>query len=312
MDTEILIIAEVGGNVGWGHLSRASLLRRILAPYFDVELNVVNRQEWTDRELRDKYAIRRRSAKLVFSDGLCLKDTITKYIEYEYLVSLSYISDVNDISNLVIAPALNGLVDDPKVYTDLRTLLCNIPINSKTNHTSVKYCNNVDIGVCFGGADVDNLGPSLASALNINGLTTRLFIPSNRMVHAYEDFLNRKLDGDENNGYPYYELSGCKLIITQGGITAVELALLNLPIVIRKRHGFGNAYHFLKKMKLAEIFDKNDLNFMVDTIMELVEEDLQINKIHSHGAELLNRIDHQFWIEFCYMYFQGKINVRIL
>ena len=75
----VLIVAEIGKNVGWGHVARAHLLREILSPNMTVTLKVINREPWDDSLLEDEYALRNIvDADIVFLDGLSLDKEVER------------------------------------------------------------------------------------------------------------------------------------------------------------------------------------------------------------------------------------------
>lgn len=306
--SDILIVAEVGGKVGWGHLSRASKLYHILLPYFDVELAVVNRQSWTDSQLEQQFSLKGATAKLLISDGLSLKALISNKVKYESLISLSYLSDVNDEADLVVAPALNGLANDPKIYTGLNAILCNIPDDDQLIKQDVHDESNIEIGVCLGGADVDCLGPSMVSYINEHGHSARLFSPSKKSNNSFECFLQRKLVKGEVNKFPYYDLKDCRVTVTQGGLTAVELSLLGMPIIIRTRKGFGDAYHFLKDKNYAVTADLNDPKEIAKLAVRLCEDEEWVRKTRYEGIKLKSTIDESYWLNLSHGFINGERN----
>lgn len=243
----VAILAEVGHRVGWGHVSRSVILQRILSSECHVTLKVVNREPWDDSSLAREFALREPiDADIVFADGLELSEELNEKVRADSVVSLSYMSDINEMADLVVAPALNEMEVPSHFLTDLDALLCNRP---QTMGLPVRRENHpLTIGICMGGADVEGLGPTLEAALNELGYRTRTLANDASRRRTLSLFLEDKLRECHEDPFPYYAFSDCDVAVCQGGLSAIELALLGIPTVIRSRSDFKTAYGFLDSL----------------------------------------------------------------
>lgn len=242
---QVGIIAEVGHRVGWGHVSRCMILHRILSRECDVTVKVLNRELWDDASLAREFAFQEPvKADVVFVDGLQLRKDLSGKISAGSIVSLSYMSDVNDIANLVIAPALGGMDVPSHFLTDVGAILCNRPRAMAGPHYS-KGCPST-IGISMGGGDVEGLTPILEEALKVSGYKTLTLASHAGCQGTLSKFLGEKLREHQVDPFPYYAFSDCELVVCQGGLSAIEIALLGVPSVIRHRSDFTPAYGFLE------------------------------------------------------------------
>ena len=294
----VLIVAEIGPKVGWGHLARCALLKNILATHFSVSLKVVNREAWKDAFLKKNYALSGTSdADLVFYDGLSLKREAEQHVTGLSTASLSYISDINDTVDVVIAPSLHGMTASNKTITDLAALLCNMP-NDELGlelEQSPSYDQNL-IGVCMGGGDVDGVTPAITHKLNELGYTTRVFPhPRNRQI-CVDGFLHQKLSSKALQPFPYEDFKNCAAVICQGGLSAVEFALMGIPTVIRRRSDFSEAYRFLQMKGCSKPSSENSIPSLIDALELIIKTPDLRRQMSVAGRSLYAQIDDCFWL----------------
>jgi spore coat polysaccharide biosynthesis predicted glycosyltransferase SpsG len=292
----VAIVAEVGHRVGWGHVSRSVMLRRILSSEYHVTLKVVNREPWDDTLLASEFALRKPlDADIVFADGLELREEINKKARADSVVSLSYMSDINEMADLVVAPALNGMEVPDYYMTDLEALLCNRP---QTTVAPVRQGGSkMTIGICMGGADVEGLGPTLEASLNEFGYRTRILANDASRRATLSQFLEDKLREHQDDPFPYYALSDCDVAVCQGGLSAIELALLGVPTVMRSRSDFAPAYKFLESLGCSLRLSSADTAELIEVIAELSEDADQRTAMVRACSELSAQICNTFWIK---------------
>jgi spore coat polysaccharide biosynthesis predicted glycosyltransferase SpsG len=295
----VLIVAEIGKNVGWGHVARAHLLREILSPNMTVTLKVINREPWDDSLLEDEYALRNIvDADIVFLDGLSLDKEVERYVRSPRKISLSYISDVNRYVDYVVAPSLNGMTAPDHFITDLSAMLCNRPstelLKSISQHTTAS--DKKLIGVCMGGSDADGVAPSIVASLASRGFETVTYPAQRNHLLSLNDFLYRKLKCQESQVFPYSELKMCRAVICQGGLSAVEFALMGMPTVIRRRTDFSEAYRFLFSKGCALPSIENTIPSMINAI-EQITDNYQLHQRMSLAGKSLNAsLGKSFWL----------------
>jgi len=290
----VLIVAEVGHRVGWGHVSRCMILRQILASQYDVTLKVVNREPWEDASLARDFALREGiDADVVFADGLQLAGELAGKVRADTLVSLSYVSDINEMADVVVAPALNGM-DVPDHYvTDLSALVCNWPV--KIADRFQRAGQQLTVGISMGGADVEGLTPLLEAELGQLGHRTITLGDSRGGVRTLPRFLDDKLREQEEDPFPYYGFSDCDLVVCQGGLSAIEIALLGVPSVIRSRSDFTPAYGFLESLGCSLRAQKGGIGNLLAAVEELSEDvDRRLKMVRACGA-LEEKIQASFW-----------------
>ncbi|CAD5285810.1 hypothetical protein ALTERO38_50517 [Alteromonas sp. 38] len=294
----VLIVAEIGKNVGWGHVARAQLLREILSPKMAVTLKVVNREPWGDPLLEDEYALRNIvDADIVFLDGLSLKKETECYVRAPKKISLSYISDVNEDVDYVVAPSLNGMTAPAHFLTDLSAVLCNIPSSKWMESASkpIKARNTRLIGVCMGGGDADGVAPSIVDALAEQGYEPLVYPPQKNKSLSLNEFLHRKLKDKESQAFSYSDLKACNAVICQGGLSAVELALMGMPTVIRRRTNFSEAYRFLYSYGCALPSTENTIPSLINAIEKIADDPQLRQRMSLAGKSLNTHVDKSFW-----------------
>jgi len=295
----VLIVAEVGKQVGWGHVARAQLLKSLLAPHMAVSVKVVNREHWDSPSLKVEFALDHIvDADIVFLDGLTLRQETDCYVRAPIKVSLSYISDMNEFVDHVIAPALNGMDSPSHFITDLSAMLCNNPSVNMPLHSesTIEQSKNKLIGVCMGGGDADGVAPAIVSALAERGLEAFTYpAPSSYRLSLCE-FLHRKLKSKELQPFPYSILSDCRAVICQGGLSAVEFALMGMPTVIRRRTDFSDAYHFLYAQGCAMPSKVNTIPAIIDSVESVIQDSSLRHRMSKTGKALDARLDETFWL----------------
>jgi spore coat polysaccharide biosynthesis predicted glycosyltransferase SpsG len=291
-----LIVAEIGKQVGWGHVARAHILKTLLSPHMAVTVKVVNREPWNALELEEEFALNDVvDADIVFLDGLSLNRESDRFIRAPRKVSLSYISDVNDYVDLAIAPALNGMPARSHFITDLSAMLCNNPaVDSVLN--ADRSADNKTIGVCMGGGDADGVASEIVDALESRGFEAFMYPTSSMQKLSLDEFLKRKLVGTERQPFPYSSMKHCHTVICQGGLSAVELALMGMPTVIRRRTNFSDAYRFLYNQGCALQTDLNSIPAIIDGVEQIVEDALLWRRMSEAGKVLNARLSESFWL----------------
>jgi spore coat polysaccharide biosynthesis predicted glycosyltransferase SpsG len=291
----VAIVAEVGHRVGCGHVSRCVILQRILARECCVTLKVVNREPWDDSSLASEFALRESvDADIVFADGLELREELTEKVHADLVVSLSYMSDINETADLVVAPALNGTEVPGHFLTDLDALLCNRP---KTMAAPVYRAGHPPtIGICMGGADVEGLGPKLEVALNELGYRARIRANDASRRRTLSLFLEDKLRERQEDPFPYYALSGCDVVVCQGGLSAIELALLGIPAVLRTRSDFTAAYGFLESLGCSLRLSGDGIVELLGAVSMLCEDTDRRSAMVRSCSALGAQIRESFWI----------------
>jgi len=290
----VVLVAEVGQRVGWGHVSRCLILRRLLLRAFEVELKVVNRDGWDNPELEGRYALQGLvRADVVIADGLQLRQELSRGVRADSVISLSYMSDVNDVADLVVAPALNGMDVPGHFVTDLTAILCNRP------KTRTGFCEGaagaLTIGISMGGADVEGLTPALEAVLKQAGYQTLTLANGNGRHPTLSHFLEHKLNEYSADPFPYYGFSECDLVVCQGGLSAIEIALLGVPTVIRSRSDFAPAYQFLELSGCSRRSAGGDIRELEKTIRSVCESASLRSDMARACCGLEARIDESFW-----------------
>lgn len=293
----VALIAEVGHRVGWGHVSRCMILRDILSRECDVVVRIVNREPWEDPLLEKEFAYQESlRADVVFIDGLMLRDELSKTPVFGgALVSLSYMSDLNSEADLVVAPALNGMPVPEHYVTDLEAILCNRPSN--TVHSDRRSGQAKTIGISMGGADVEGMTPILRGAMEELGYDARTSANSADCQRTLPQFLSDKLRAGEADSFPYYSFSGCDLVVCQGGLSSIEMALLGIPTVIRSRSDFTPAYGFLEASGCALRYGGKDIDELVDVIANLCEDACRRADMVRACSDLSGKIRESFWMK---------------
>ncbi|NWO06297.1 MAG: hypothetical protein HLX50_11550 [Alteromonadaceae bacterium] len=302
----VLIVAEVGHRVGWGHISRCMILKQILAGECDVTVKVINREPWEDASLARDFALGDAvDADVVFADGLQLRQELAAKVRAGTLVSLSYVSDINEVADLVVAPALNGMTVPEHYVTDLSALVCNrpgvmaAPVEAGGRHFTV--------GISMGGADVEGLTPLLEAELGNLGHRTITLGDSQGLPRTLSRFLNDKLRECEDDPFPYYGFSGCDLVVCQGGLSAIEIALLGIPSVIRSRSDFTPAYGFLESLGCSLRSREGDIRSLLASIDVLSEDrGRRMSMVGACGA-LEEKIQASFWQELVHKLVNGDV-----
>lgn len=291
----VALIAEVGHRVGWGHVSRCMTLRRILFQECDVVVKIVNREPWEDSSLEREFAFQGGvSADVVFVDGLELLNEL-KDVHAGSIVSLSYMSDANVLADLVVVPALNGMGVPGNYVTSLEAILCNLPATRTTSVLATGQARR--IGISMGGADVEGLTPILRESLAGMGYEILTVENASARHLTLSQFLSDKLTGREVDDFPYYSFSGCDLVVCQGGLSAIEIALLGIPTVIRSRSDFMPAYRFLETSGCAQRFGGTDIDELVRKIMAVCgDADLRTGMIRA-CSQFSERIRENFWMK---------------
>lgn len=294
----VLIVAEIGSKVGWGHLARANLLRKTLSAHTRVTLKVVNREKWADSALEDEYALHQPiEADVVFFDGLALKKEADLFVRADLRISLSYISDMNNEVDLVVAPSLHGMNAPKHFITELSSMLCNVPSpeHLADNDDHIEYHKRL-IGVCMGGGDVDGVTPAICHELNEHGFQTQVYPSPFKRKLTLNEFLGRKLRDQEGNSFPYSDLKSCSSVICQGGLSAVEFALMGMPTVVRRRSDFTEAYQFLNKQGCSLKPKENTIPSLIEAV-NVISENQQLRQRMSNAGKSLNAIvDETFWL----------------
>ena len=291
----VALIAEIGHRVGWGHVSRCMILKRILSRSFDVELKIVNRDTWDNPELYRKYALRDTvTADVAFVDGLELCDEVDRKLHAGVKVSLSYMSDLNDRADLVVAPALHGMRVPDHFLTDLAAILCNRP--QKTGFPSRLGRRGIlTIGVSMGGADVEGIAPIIEQALSDMGHRPLTLGGKIDNRPSLSRFLERKLCQDPDDPFPYYALSDCDLVVCQGGLSAIEIALLGIPSVIRSRSDFKPAYRFLEVSGCSQRVTGGTVSDLMHTIESVCQNVRNLSRMANACRNLGAKLDESFW-----------------
>ncbi|MCK7552078.1 hypothetical protein [Marinobacter goseongensis] len=291
---KVVLIAEIGHRVGWGHVSRCLILRRILSPSFDVELKIVNREGWANPELEQAFALQHPvRADIAFVDGLELREELGLKVRAGAVASLSYMSDVNDVVDLVVAPALNGMDVPGHFLTDLSAILCNRPKAIAGPHD--RNSGALTIGISMGGADVEGLTPVLERALGQSG--HRILTMANEAGRhpTLSHFLEHKLYDHPADPFPYYVFSECDLVVCQGGLSAIEIALLGIPTVIRSRSDFTPAYRFLELSGCSRRSTGSSIAELENTINFVCDNGGQRAEMARACRGLEAEIDESFW-----------------
>lgn len=291
---QVAIVAEVGHRVGWGHVSRCMILQRILSGAYHVTVKVVNREPWEDPSLACEFALQESiSADIVFVDGLELRDELNEKVRADSVVSLSYMSDVNELADTVVVPALNGMDVPGHFRTDLEALVCNRP-RKMADPVHRAGCPPT-IGISMGGADVEGLTPMLETALHELGYQTITLANGVDGRRTLSRFLDDKLRGRQTNHFPYYAFSDCDLVVCQGGLSAIEIALLGIPSVIRSRYDFTPAYGFLESLGCSLRSNGSDIEELVRTITVLCEDAERRSAMVRSCSGLEAQIRESFW-----------------
>lgn len=296
---KVALVAEIGDRVGWGHVSRCLILRRILSPAFDVQLKIVNRELWGDRGLERDFALQEPvSADIAFVDGLELREELDLKVRAKSVASLSYMSDVNEIVDLVVAPALNGMDVPDHFLTDLGAILCNRPKSIAGTHDSEDGA--LTIGIAMGGADVEGLTPALESVLKQSGHQTLTLANAAGRYPTLSRFLKHKLYESLADPFPYYMFSECDLVVCQGGLSAIEIALLGIPTVIRSRSDFTPAYRFLEWSGCSRRSVGSGLVDLEKTINFVCQNGRERAQMAQACRGLGAKIDESFWEQLIY------------
>lgn len=300
ISTSVLIVAEVGKKVGWGHVARAQLLKQILSRFMAVTVKVVNREPWQDAALESEFALCETvDADIVFLDGLSVTKEMQQFVRAPRMVSLSYISDVNDQVDYVVAPALNGMQSPANFITDLSAMLCNNPEEGEcvdSHSIQSSRCKKTTVGVCMGGGDADGVAPEIVEALSECGYSAFVYPPNIQRNETLNDFLSRKLKSDSTQPFPYAALVDCQAVICQGGLSAVELALMGMPTVVRRRTAFSEAYHFLYQQGCALSSKENTIPALTAAVQQIVQDKELQKRMSLSGRALNARCDEIFWL----------------
>lgn len=291
---KVLLVAEIGHRVGWGHVSRCLILRGILSQSFDVELKIVNREGWANPELEREFALQEPvTADIAFIDGLELRGELGLRVRAGSIVSLSYMSDVNDIVDLVVAPALNGMEVPNHFLTDLAAILCNRP--GMVAGPPDRNSEALTIGISMGGADVEGLTPCLERILRRSGHRTVTLANEAGRHPTLSHFLEDKLIGNPADPFPYYIFSDCDVVVCQGGLSAIEIALLGVPTVIRSRSDFAPAYRFLEASGCSRRSTGNGIAELERAITFVCENDRYRAQMAIACRGLEAEMDESFW-----------------
>ena len=294
---ELVIVAEVGKRAGWGHVVRSALLRRILSAEYPVTLKVVNRSGWDDDPLALKYALNSPiEADIVFVDGLTIHSDVARLVNASKIVSLSYMSDINTAADFVVAPAMHGMNVPSNYLTDLSALLCNRPIVVNAHKKFPTTDREAVVGVCMGGDDVDCITPVIDEALRGAGYRTRLNATNYGKTLSLSSFLERKLEATETDTFPHYRLADCDIVVCQGGLSAIEFALLGIPTVIRRRPDFADAYRFLETLGCSLPTKKDDVPALVEAVSLLAADNALRERMSRAGYGLEAKMKEDFWL----------------
>ncbi|WP_269517667.1 hypothetical protein [Alteromonas sp. BMJM2] len=298
MNTSVnaLIVAEIGKQVGWGHVARAHILKTLLSPYIAVTVKVVNREPWDSTILAEEFALKELvDADIAFLDGLSLKYESDRFIKAPSKISLSYISDVNDVVDLVVAPALNGMPTQSHFITDLSAMLCNNPCAGSVLDAE-RVLESKIVGVCMGGGDADGVAPEIVNAIERRGFEAFMYPTSSMQKVSLDAFLKRKLLGTEHQPFPYASMKHCHTVICQGGLSAVELALMGMPTVIRRREQFSDAYRFLHDHGCALPTNLNSISEIVNGVEKIIQDTVLWRGMSRAGSVLNARLSESFWL----------------
>lgn len=244
--SDILILCEVGASVGWGHLVRALILYKILRQTLDVRLRIVNRDFWLNQGLARAFSLNKDhsySCKTLIVDGVLLRESVNK-IHFTRLISLSFVADINKQAELVIAPALLGQKVPANYCTSLEYLL----YRSGTPSTRARWepIKRLKLGILLGSTDIDHLEPSI---LNMCRKFPRLQTCSedrHSQLLSWEDIvIEELLSVAVRESTVVNKFASCDLVLTQGGLNALELVSVGVPILLRRRVGFQRGYQFL-------------------------------------------------------------------
>jgi hypothetical protein len=264
----------------------------------NVTLKVVNREPWDDPSLAREFAFEEPvNADIAFVDGLELHNEVNEMVRARSIVSLSYMSDLNEMADLVVAPALNGMDVPGHFVTDLGAILCNQPRNQPRPviDLDLPAGNRPVIGISMGGADVEGLTPILEVALREVGCQTLTLTNDAGCQRTLSQFLAEKLRESQSNPFPYQAFSDCDLVVCQGGLTAIEIAFLGIPSVIRSRSDFTPAYGFLETLGCSLRPAGNSIAELVNKVTMICEDaDRRAAMVRScRGLE--TQICESFW-----------------
>ena len=271
---KILLLCQVGKKVGLGHLVRLCILKDLLKDEFDFSIEILNEAGISDQSYKNDFLTKEIDFDLIIADGLHVYDHISSNLNSKKIISLSYMSDINKHVDLLVTPALNGQKQEKGHLYDLKYLICHLPKSELDNTNKI----NKKIGFALGSFDVDSYGEEKKEYLKKNGFEIQ-FLKQEEKSLSLKEIIEKKILEESYKNFPFYEFEDCDLVITQGGLSALELSNWGMPIIIRTRSDFKKAYNFLDKNLVGvERVESNDENELLKKILILLEN----SKIKTH------------------------------
>lgn len=295
----VLFVVEIGSTVGFGHVVRSSILRSVLRTHFDVDLWVIKRDGWSSGAVEARYLPSRSKYDLVICDGLSVAREVLGTLRYKKIISLSYISNINDICDLVVAPALHGEVAPDHYLTDLRTLIFRGPPVASGDLSLSAIQESQYAYISLGANDADGVLDRIETALEARGLPTRRS-PMFSDVQSVESFIEHAFFTESiSKEKVHLDSSEARVIVSQRGLSAVELSIVRKPILLRSRKGFTPAYTFLERLPWVRFIDDTSLEQGISWALEYRPSRALPNDVSTLYTSLIidDRVRRRVWID---------------
>jgi len=290
---KILILAEYGRTVGTGHLVRSGLLRRALSQIYDIQMIAVKERLLGNLEsIADKLSA---EYDVVLFDGIQFNNKTISQVTTQKSISLSYVSDINSFTDLVIAPALFGQKNLFRTLTDVKFLIFHLLERSSQKLVSGYRANSKKkralVYSWFGGTDTDSL--SKITELQLMSQGYDCLIGSQYIMEADLEERARKWSSLKKIEMPHQGALDADYIITQAGLSAVELVALKKPTIVRYRSDFPKAYDFLAEFSWVRFIE--DVELKQARYSEIFSEIEKRRKVNESSAA--NQLFSKLYIE---------------
>ena len=218
-------------------------------------------------------------------------------------------SDINSSCDYVVAPALYS-TEVPKNYiTDLQALIFRQPnpeqlgaARASTRAAPIAY-------VSFGGTDTDGAVAKYSQKIGDMGFKLRT-CATYAGPKDMQKFIEGKLNGSTGDVEPsHLGAIDADLILSQRGLSSIELSLQQTPMLLRNRNGFGPAYGFLENLPWVFFVDDENIEAGLHCALNYINNP---DPYAEAGQEVYNRLAGNnisrkaFWVNFLWELTNGR------